>query len=74
MDKTCYMVIPIRESDGKPAILSGKLYVSEEPACERAIVLVDASDEFIEAIVLRFEGDETAPETVYGYSREARTW
>ena len=71
---TCYLVIPIRESDSKPALGHGKLYESEEPACERAIVLVDASNEFIEAIVLRFDADETAPETVYGYSRENRCW
>jgi hypothetical protein len=71
---TCYLVIPIRERDGKPTILKGKLYESEELACERAIVLVDASDEFIEAIVLFFGSDGCAPETVYAYSREARTW
>lgn len=69
---TCYLVIPIR--DGKPSIANASLYESEDPACERAIVLVDASDEFVEAIVLRFDDDLTAPETVYGYSRENRTW
>ena len=74
MQSTCYLVIPIRESDGKPSLMRSKLYESEEPACERAIVLVDASDEFIEAIVLFFGADGSEPETVYGYSRESRAW
>ena len=76
MRKTCYVVIPTRESTGLIAISAGKVFRTEEPACEYAIELVDNGSEYISASVLLFGSplDGDAPEMVYGYSREKRTW